>query len=83
MELECQSPLCITNREKGWEPLFEVRMTVTCTKDLKPDPYGELADDLAVDKWAYNGLRFRCHYCDNEHVYPEEDEDGTAQTATS
>jgi hypothetical protein len=55
-------------------------MTVTCGENFNPD-VARIEGDLALRGW--NEFTFECHYCGTQHVHQEEDEDGTAQTATS
>jgi len=81
MRLECQSPQCLSNRHpESFEKLFNVKMTVTCGENFNPD-VARIEGDLALRGW--NEFTFECHYCGTQHVHQEEDEDGTAQTATS
>ena len=80
MRLECQNTSCVSHN-KDLEQRFDVKMTVTCTSDYRVSAE-EIEYDLVLGGFDL-GLVFECHYCNTQHVHPEEDEDGTAQTAAN
>ena len=80
MRLECQHKSCVVN-ERNLEQRFDVKMTVTCTSDYRVS-VEEIEHDLVLGGFGL-GLVFECHYCNTQHVHPEEDEDGTAQTTAN